>query len=49
MPYKTIVAMLCITALAITAMLLNINGAILATAVGCVAGLGGYFAGKKQS
>jgi len=47
MPYKTIASMLCITALAITAMLLKIDGAILATAVGCIAGLGGYFAGKK--
>lgn len=49
MPYKAITAMLCITALAITALILKIDGAALATAVGLIAALGGYITGKKQS
>jgi hypothetical protein len=46
MNHKVILAMLCITALAITAMATHTNGVILGAAIAAIAGLGG-FAFKK--
>ena len=45
---KEIVAILCITAIVITCIFHNIDGAIIAGAVTAVAGLGGYLMGKAK-
>ncbi|MBA7694780.1 hypothetical protein ES703_103393 [subsurface metagenome] len=44
---KAIVSMLCITAIIITALLIGQNGLVLASGIGALAGLGGFFAGRK--
>lgn len=49
MKNKTIISMLCITAMVITALFLGYNGLILAGACTLIAGLGGFVIGKKQS
>lgn len=46
MPYKAITAMLCITALLITALLSGIDGVLLASGCVLLAGLGGFEIGK---
>lgn len=43
---KTLVAMICITVLAFTALLKGMDGLLLAGAVGSLAGLGGFGAGR---
>lgn len=43
-----IVAMLCITALAAIGMANGIDGALFMSAIGIIAGLGGYAAGAKR-
>ena len=48
MPNKTIVAIACITALLITALIKGMDGALLATGIGVIAGLGGYIVGKVK-
>lgn len=48
MPGKTIVAMVCIAALLIVALLKDINGVLLASGIATLAGLGGYVAGRKR-
>ncbi|MBA7535784.1 hypothetical protein ES705_28042 [subsurface metagenome] len=47
MSIVTIVAILCITALEIVAVINNINGALLAGSIAIIAGLGGWSASKK--
>lgn len=46
MPYKTITALVCITALLITAILNGIDGVLLSAGIALLAGLGGYEAQK---
>ena len=48
MPSKTIVAIISITVLLITSLLLGINGAALAGGIAIIAGLGGFAAAKKK-
>lgn len=47
MPSKTIVAMICITALLIIALLKGIDGVLLASGMAALTGLGGYELHKK--
>lgn len=46
MPSKTIIAIAAIVILVSVALLKGINGAVLGTAIGAIAGLGGYIAGR---
>ncbi|GAG55071.1 unnamed protein product [marine sediment metagenome] len=46
MPNKTLFAIGCITAIIITCIIKDINGAIVGAGVAAVAGLGGYAIGK---
>lgn len=46
MPSKTIVAIIAITILLVTALLTGIDGVLLAAGVAALAGLGGYETGK---
>lgn len=48
MPSKTIVAIICITALLIAALLTGTDGALLASGITLIAGLGGYALGKYK-
>ncbi|MBA7659132.1 hypothetical protein ES703_67097 [subsurface metagenome] len=48
MPSKTIVAMVCITILLVTALIMGVNGVLLAGGVAALAGLGGYAKGKTS-
>lgn len=48
MPTKTIVAIVCITALLIVALLKDVDGVLLGSGIAVLAGLGGYAAGKKR-
>ena len=48
MKSKIIVAMVCITALLITALILGYNGVLLATGVTIIAGLAGWSAHKVK-
>lgn len=48
MPNKTIVAIGCITAIIITALIMGVNGVLVSTGIGSLAGLGGYIAGRKK-
>ena len=48
MPGKTIVSIIAITALLFTALMLNVNGALLSTGIALIAGLGGYAVGKAK-
>lgn len=48
-PVIIITALLCITALAITAMLLGFDGAVLTSAISMLAGLGGFAVGRKKN
>ncbi|MBA7583889.1 hypothetical protein ES708_25840 [subsurface metagenome] len=43
-----VIAILCITGLEITALANDINGALLAAAIGLIAGLGGYEVKRRQ-
>jgi len=45
--YKTLVAMIVIGVIEITALCNGINGTALSLSVGCLAGLGGYEINKK--
>lgn len=47
-PGKTTIAIIAILILAITAIIKEINGAILGTALSLIAGLGGYALGTQQ-
>ena len=49
MPSKTIVAIIAIAILLGIALLKNIDGALLASGLALLAGLGGYVAGKVSS
>jgi len=49
MPSKTIVSIICITILLTTALLMHINGILLTSGIGVLAGLGGFAAGKAKS
>jgi len=42
MPHKTIIAIICLTALEINALIKGIDGKLLLAAVAAIAGLGGY-------
>ena len=46
--WKSITAILCLTAIEITALLKGINGVLLAAVIAAVAGLGGYVVAKKE-
>lgn len=46
MPNKTIVAIGCITAIIITCIFKDMNGALIGSGVAIIAGLAGYAAGK---
>lgn len=48
MPSKTIVAIICVSILAGVALFKGIDGALLASALTLIAGLGGYAAGKAK-
>lgn len=48
MPNKTIVAIICITALLGFALWKEVNGAILSTGIAVIAGLGGYAIAKSK-
>lgn len=48
MPNKTIVAMAAVTAILITCIFKNINGALVGTGIAVIAGLGGYAIGKVK-
>lgn len=48
MPSKTIVAIVCITILLVTALFMGINGVLLAGGLALLAGLGGYAKGKSM-
>jgi len=48
MPNKTIVAIGCIAAILITALIKGVDGALLSTGVAAIAGLGGYAVGKLK-
>lgn len=43
---KSVIAMLCITALAITALLTGHNTVVIVSSTAAIAGLGGFIAGK---
>ena len=46
---KKFVAIICITAIEITALVCGVNGGYFALAVGAVAGIAGYAIGKDKS
>jgi hypothetical protein len=46
-PLTTIVAILCLTVIELAALHKGINGALLTTVVGFIAGLGGYWLGRN--
>ena len=46
--YKTLVAMVCVTAIELYALHLGMNGTVMSLSVACVAGLGGYELNKKK-
>lgn len=48
MPNKTLVAIGAITAILITCIIKNIDGAIVGAGVAAIAGLGGYIVGKLK-
>lgn len=48
MPNKTIVAMACVTAIIVTCVFRNIDGALVGSGIAVLAGLGGYVAGKTR-
>jgi len=48
MPNKTIVAIVAVTAIVITCIIKDIDGAIVGAGVAAVAGLGGYIAGRLK-
>ena len=48
MPNKTIVAIVCVTAIIVACIFKNIDGALIGTGVAVIAGLGGYLAGKTK-
>lgn len=48
MPNKTIVAIICLTAIEITALIMGINGALLGLALAAISGLGGFAIGKAK-
>ena len=48
MPNKTIVAIAAVTAIIITCIIKNIDGAIVGAGVAAIVGLGGYIAGKLK-
>ena len=48
MPNKTIVAIAAVTAIIITCIIKNIDGAIVGAGVAAIAGLSGYIAGKLK-
>lgn len=48
MPNKTIVAIGCITAILITALIMSIDGVLVASGLAILAGLGGYAIGKVK-
>ncbi|MBA7590891.1 hypothetical protein ES708_33033 [subsurface metagenome] len=49
MPNKTIVAIVAITAIIVSCIFKNIDGAIVGAGVAAIAGLGGYAIGKFKS
>lgn len=46
---ETVCAMACITILEIVALLKGIDGMMLSTSIGVIAGLGGFWLGRNQS
>ncbi len=48
MPSKTIVAIVAVTAIIITCIIKDIDGAIVGTGVAAIAGLGGYAIGRVK-
>lgn len=48
MPNKTIVALICITAILITCLIRGIDGALVGSGLAILAGLGGYAVGKAK-